>query len=120
MKASKGGTMKTILLIGSSQYRDKFQKAKDDLEKLGHKVLIPAFDDTPWLDSLGICDRNLELMKEADEVHVIWDNRSVGTIFDLGMAMALKKKVVVRYIEPKTFEQVINQYESRCMYWESM
>jgi len=106
--------VKTILLIGSSQYKDRFSEAKESLESSGCKVLIPAFDDTPWLAPLGICDRNLELMEQADEVHVIWDNRSVGTIYDLGMAMALRKKLVIRHIEPKTFEQVMRQYESRC------
>ncbi len=100
-----------ILIIGSTQYKDKFQAHQELLVSQGHTVLIPAFDDFSG-DELGLCLYNKRLMLEADEVHIIWDNRSIGTIFDFGMAFALNKPIKIIYIEPKTIEGVMRKYES--------
>ena len=48
--------------------------------------------------------------EKADEVHVIWDGRSVGTVFDFGMAFALRKPIKIVYIEPKTITGVMKLY----------
>ena len=77
-----------IVIIGSTQYKDKFLQHKKNLEEQGHVVRIPAFDSHPELDDLGICYHNRELILWADEVHLIWDQRSTGTIFDFGMVFA--------------------------------
>jgi nucleoside 2-deoxyribosyltransferase len=80
------------------------------LESVGHEVTIPAFDDHPDLDELGVCEFNRTAIMKADEVHVIWDQRSTGTIFDFGMCFALKKPIVIVYMEPKTFKGVFEKY----------
>lgn len=103
-----------ITLIGSSQYGELFQKVKVRLMEDGHEVRIPAFDTHPNLDELGICEYNRSLIEWADEVHVIWDGRSLGTCFDFGMLFALRKPFVIEYIEPKTFKGVMERYEAQC------
>ena len=37
----------------------------------------------------------------------------MGTVFDLGMAFALRKKVKVVYINPKSFRNLIHQMETK-------
>lgn len=99
-----------IVLIGSTGYRERFQAEKTKLESKGHKVWLPAFDDQPFFSELALCEHNRLLIKEADEVRVIWDGRSVGTVFDFGMAFAMRKAVRIVYIEPKTIAGVMKLY----------
>jgi nucleoside 2-deoxyribosyltransferase len=65
------------------------------LEQRGHRVYFPP-RDTDQNDDTGlrICKDNRKGIESADEVHVMWDGSSQGSIFDLGMAFALRKKVV--------------------------
>ncbi len=98
-----------ITLIGSTSYNNKFEKYKESLEQQGHKVRIPLFDNDNWSE-FDTCDYNRNCIKWADEVHVIWDGRSQGTIFDLGMCFALRKKIKVQYINPRNFTNFIEQY----------
>lgn len=100
-----------IAIIGSTQYKNKFIDHKSFLEDVGHEVKIPAFDDHESLDELGICKYNLNIIKWADEVHLIWDRRSSGTIFDFGMVFALSKPFKIIYLEPKTLEGLMKKYE---------
>ena len=58
-----------------------------------------------------MCKHNRSLLEQADEIHVIWDQRSLFTIFDLGMAFALRKKLRVIFLEPKTFAGVMRKWE---------
>jgi len=102
-----------IALIGSSQYQRKFESITNRLCNLGHIVRSPAFDSHESFDELSICEYNRALIEWADEIHVIWDNRSVGTVLDFGMAFALRKKVVIEYIEPKTLENVMRKYAGK-------
>jgi len=99
-----------VTIIGSTQYKEKFAEVKERLEKEGHEVRIPAFDDHKDLDDLGVCKYNRDLIKWADEIHLIWDRRSTGTIFDFGMCFMAEKKLVIEYLEPKTFEGVMRKY----------
>lgn len=99
-----------ITIIGSTQYRNKFSELKERLEKEGHDVKIPAFDDKKDLDDLGVCLYNRDLIAWADKVYLIWDNRSPGAIFDMGMVFALDKPLVIEYLEQKTFAGVFTKY----------
>lgn len=101
-----------ITLIGSSQYLDKFRECKKRLEDEGHTVRVPAFDSHADLDDLGVCKYNRDLIEWADEIHMIWDRRSTGTIFDFGMTFMARKPLVIEYLEPKTFEGVMQKYEA--------
>jgi len=65
------------------------------LESLGHQVYWPT-RDTDQIDPIGlrICKDNRAAIEAAEEVHIIWDGESQGSIFDLGIAFALRKKIV--------------------------
>ncbi len=99
-----------ICIIGSTQYKQKFEELKKKLESEGHEVRTPALDDHPGLDELGVCLYNREMIEWAEEVHMIWDRRSTGTIFDFGMLFALRKPLVIEYLNPKTFEGLMSAY----------
>ena len=99
-----------IVIIGSTQYVEKFNTHKDEMEKLGHIVRIPAFDDHPDFDELEVCEYNLECIEWADAAHLIWDGRSIGTVFDFGMVFALRKPLQIIYVEEKTILGVMRRY----------
>ena len=103
-----------IALIGSTNLAPRFQVEAAKLRHLGHVVRSPAFDDSLDLDELGICEHNRELIAWADEVHIMWDQRSTGTIFDFGMAFALHKPIHIVYMEAKTIAGVMRKYERKC------
>ena len=100
-----------IAIIGSSQYRDRFVRHKAEMEILGNEVRIPAFDDFIGYNELQVCAYNRDMIKWADEIHVIWDQRSMGTVFDFGMVFMAEKPIRIVYIEPKTLKGVMELYE---------
>lgn len=102
-----------VTIIGSTQYQDKIREHAQKLRKEGHTVFIPAFDDHPELDELGVCEYNLALIEKSDEVHIVWDQRSYGTVFDFGMSFALRKPIRIIYLEPKTMAGVMRKYERK-------
>ena len=103
-----------ILIRGSTQYWVKFESLKTRLENKNHIVKIPAFDHNTYMDELELCVYNRDLIEWADEIHLIWDGRSVGTIFDFGMVFMSRKPLVIEYIEPKSFTGVMRKYEEFC------
>jgi len=102
-----------IVVVGSTQYKQIIDGYAKKLRAEGYEVKLPAFDDHLELDELGICEYNRELIQQADEVHIVWDQRSFGTIFDFGMAFALYKKIRIAYLEPKTLAGVMRKYEKK-------
>lgn len=101
-----------VTIIGTASYKEKMLQHKEDLEKLGYEVKMPAFDDFPNLDDFGVCKYNRELIEWADEMHLFWDQRSVGLVFDFGMCFALRKKVRIIYMESKTLRGVMEKYSA--------
>ena len=99
-----------ITAIGTTAYKTKMLAWKRLREADGDTVSIPAFDDKPTLDDIGVCEYNRKLIEDADEVHLFWDQRSTGTIFDFGMCFALRKTVKIIYMETKTFKGVMEKY----------
>ena len=102
-----------ITIIGSTQYLERFETLKGKLEAEGHEVKIPAFDHHPEFDELQVCEYNRSLIEWADKIYCIWDQRSVGTVFDFGMVFAMKKPLEIYYIELKTFAGVMRKYEEK-------
>lgn len=77
--------------------------------------------DTNQNDPVGfdICSDNFYAILFADVVHVIWDGKSEGCLFDLGMAFALEKEVIVISLpedttEGKSFVKMIKAWSSDC------
>lgn len=114
LEYEKGGEVekecKKIAIIGSTKYYDQMTSYAIGLEHEGYCVRLPKFDFDD-LSELEICEKNREMIEWADEVHIFWDRRSLGTIFDFGMAFALRKPIKIVYLEPKTFENLMRQYE---------
>ena len=82
-------------------------------EKGGDTVHLPWRDiDQKGLSGTGCCLQNLKAMQECDVVDIYWNpERSPGSIFDLGMAFALGKRIHtinrVVYDSKHTLEQLI-------------
>lgn len=100
-----------IAIIGSTQYYDKFIEHKEAMEAEGHEVAVPALDDRPELDELGICLHNRTNIGWADRVDIIYDGRSTMTLFDFGMAFMAQKPIKIVFYEPKSVKNVFMQYE---------
>jgi nucleoside 2-deoxyribosyltransferase len=60
--------------------------------------------DTDQNDETGlrICRDNCRAICDADVVGIIWDGKSQGSLFDLGMAFALRKPLLVIDIPTRT------------------
>ena len=110
IKVMKG---KKVFIIGTTAYLDKMKEYQKKLYKRGVNAKIPKFDHDRE-DELAICEKNREGIEWADEVHIFWDQRSMGTIFDFGMAFALRKPIKIIYLEKKTFAGVMKKYEKIC------
>lgn len=92
---------KKIYLICSVRSAGPLQTLAADrlvaaIEKDGDIVHYPPRDvDQNDPTGVDICLKHLKAMREADEVYVLWNPESKGSHFDLGMAFALKKPVVL-------------------------
>lgn len=90
------------------------------LEDKGHSVYDPQ-RDTEQDDPIGlnICNQNKDAILNADEVHIAWDGKSTGSLFDIGMAFMANKKVkIIKDIFPdktkgKSFANMIRAYSIR-------
>ncbi len=86
------------------------------MEGRGHEVHWPE-RDTNQDDPIGnrICEDNLAAIQAADEVHVYWTTTSTGTLFDLGMAWALRKPIVLinppEAMPQKSFENLLLKWQ---------
>jgi len=99
-----------ITVIGTTCYQDMMVLHKVHMEDEGHEVSLPAFDNHEGFNEIQVCEYNRGKIEWADEVHVVWDARSTGTIFDLGMCFAMRKPVRIIYLNDKTFVNLLEQY----------
>lgn len=92
--------MKIHLICPVRNVTDEQQREIDAYcaEKIaqGYEVHNPKYDVNQD-DETGynICESHLDSMRVADLVAVFWDVNSKGSHFDLGMAFALNKRVVL-------------------------
>jgi len=92
---------------------------KEHVERLegdGYEVHWPERDTNQVAASLEICNQNHEAIKAADVVHVIWDGKSQGCLFDIGVAFALGKKAIpitMPEASPgKSFQNMVREWAS--------
>ena len=102
-----------ITIIGSTSYKSKMETYAAELIAEGHEVCTPMFDSQEGFDELQICEWNRENIIWADRVDIFWDCRSMGTVFDFGLAFAYWKPIKVVYLEPKTMMGVMKKYEAK-------
>lgn len=77
-----------------------------DLESKGHKVHYPAQDIDQSLSATDINIGNMAALESADEIHVIWQPKSYGSHFDLGMAFVLRKPIkLVHILDSESIEK---------------
>jgi len=82
------------------------------LESDGYTVHWPH-RDTDQTDDVGlrICGDNRTAICNADVVHIVWDGKSQGCLFDLGMAFAESKKIIPIKLpeatEHKSFQNMV-------------
>ena len=78
----------------SQEYKEDIEHFITTLEAVGHDVYDPA-RDTNQRDPVGldICKQNRQAITDCDVVNIIWDGKSTGSLFDLGMAFAMNKKI---------------------------
>lgn len=87
------------------------------LEQLGRDVFWPQRDVKQSLSGTEIVKAELDAIRGADEIHILWDDKSLGSHFDLGATMAMNKPI--RFVRTfrksnarKTYEKVIYDYET--------
>lgn len=85
----------------TEQYRNKLDAYVLNLEELGHVVHLPHRDTNQNSTGLNICRENMDAISKAKKVHIYYNSESQGTHFDMGVAFALNKKIVV--VENETF-----------------
>lgn len=104
----------------SEQWKDGLGEYVKSLEKQGHSVYDPI-RDTNQNDNTGltICETNRKAIEDTDEVHIAWDNKSTGCLFDIGITFALKKRIktITGYFPPinehgKSFVKMIHAWEA--------
>jgi len=102
-----------IFIIGSTALQARMQEHAFKLMTQGHEPVTPMFDkqDATVISTL---EHNRTLMEWADEVHLIYDGRSYGSIFDFGMAFALRKPMKIIYISPKNMVEGMKEYAASC------
>jgi nucleoside 2-deoxyribosyltransferase len=87
---------KTFLIcpVRGKSPEDTFDVVKQ-LESEGYDVHWPH-RDTNQNDTTGlrICSDNRKAIETADVIHIVWDGQSQGSLFDLGMAFALRKQII--------------------------
>ena len=75
--------------------------------------------DTNQIDETGyrICTDNMNAIKNADVVHIVWDGKSQGSLFDLGVAFALGKQLIPISLpadtDGKSFQNMMNEWANK-------
>ena len=111
--------MKIFLITPVRNVNEEFtkyiNKLIDSLEAEGNTVYWPL-QDTDQDDDVGlrICEDNLAAMKEADMAFYVWDGKSQDSLFDLGMAFALNKRLfyigMIPQAEGKSFQNMARDW----------
>jgi hypothetical protein len=102
-----------VLIIGTLHLKDKMLKHKEFLESHDKcEVRLPVMDDySECKSALDLIKTNIERIKWADEIHMFWDGRSVGTIADWQTSLALGKYVIPMYIEKQfTYQKAMEEH----------
>ena len=96
-------SMKTFLIAPvRGQAEGRWRGVVDKLSQDGWEVYWPSRDTAQDGTSAHICTANYQAILEAEAVHIIWDGKSQGCLFDLGMAFALSKRIIPIDLPPKS------------------
>jgi len=109
----------------SENLKKRIARDVRELEVNGFEVYNPRVDNQYQLsDDTGyeICWRNMEVMEVVHLILVYYDSTSQGVHFDLGMAFAMKKPIVVINMEyggdinkkQKSFPRMLYAWRRKC------
>lgn len=108
--------MKTFLICPVRGHEMKeTEMIVSKLESEGWQVHWPP-RNTEQDDPTGyrICSDNLAAIRDADVIHIVWDGKSQGSLFDAGMAFALGKKIIPIQLpeltEGKSFQNMVTEW----------
>lgn len=93
----------------------EFQDVYDKEIAKGNTVYWPPIH-TNQDDPTGyrICIDNRKAMRKADAILFIWDGKSTGSLFDLGMAFQMEKPIIVVSMPPategKSFQNMVAEW----------
>jgi len=114
--------VKIFIICPVREVKDSFKEGVEGyvkfLEEQGHQVHYPLRDTKQNASSFSICLQNRKAIEEADEVHIAWDGKLRGCLFDLGMAFAMNKKIraITGLFPPpirkKNFANFVHEWES--------
>lgn len=114
--------MKKVFIIctvrgASEEYQTKLENYVSTLEKQGIKVHLPHRDTNQLATGIEICTENMNAIKDSNEVHVFYNSTSQGTHFDLGVAFANNKPLIVvdneKYGEGKSYSRMIDEWANK-------
>lgn len=98
----------------TEEYITKLEKYVSDLEASGVDVYAPHRDTEQWRLGIEICRQNMSAIKGSDEIHIFYSSKSQGTHFDMGVAFALNKKVVIveneQLTKGKSFQRMLVEW----------
>lgn len=101
----------------TQEERDLLESYTKVMEQEGHKVHLPLRDTEQEATELAICAQNADAIREADEVHIFYTSKSIGSHFDMGVAFGLNKTIrVIRneeYGESKSFARMLSEWQTR-------
>ena len=98
-------------------YRANLEDYVGGLEADGCNVHLPHRDTNQDSSGWDICRENAYAIHSADEVHIFYSPDSKGTHFDMGVAFAFGKKLVVvenvKYDKGKSFPRMIDEWAAQ-------
>jgi len=99
----------------TQEYNDRLNRYVWALEFIGHKVHLPHRDTDQSARGFDICSQNMKAIKASNEVHIFYNGTSQGTHFDMGVAFAFGKKMVIVENEPltegKSYQRMLTEWE---------
>lgn len=117
--------MKKIFIIcsvrnASKKYIKKLYDYVESLERNGYCVHLPNRDTDQTLSGIKICEQNKIAIENSDEVHIFYSHKSQGTHFDMGVAFANNKRIVVIENEThgngKSFPRMLMEWQNYIAY----
>lgn len=98
----------------TDEYKKKLEDYVKDLEDKGIEVHLPHRDTNQEASGYEICRQNSRAIAASDEVHIFYNPDSQGTHFDMGVAFAMGKKIIVvenvEYGSGKSYPRMLDEW----------
>jgi nucleoside 2-deoxyribosyltransferase len=98
----------------SDEYKQKLEDYVAQKESEGWHVHLPHRDTNQNASGYEICKQNAQAIAMSNEVHIFYNPESQGTHFDMGVAFAFGRKVVVvenvPYGEGKSYPRMLDEW----------